>query len=188
MKMMNIAPGLHRRFSAEEFDFLPFDIWKKAREEAKGKEQRNVVFEVFASDIDESCLAIARENAERAGVLDKMKIFKQDARQITKLDRRATILCNPPYGERLLDTEQAEKLYREIGKNFNTLYPWQIYILSSCDRFERFYGRRADKVKKYYNGTIPCFLYQFYKPQEARPNVRSDKGKSDNHKQKFKSK
>lgn len=170
MKMMNIAPGLHRSFSAEEFDFLPFDIWKKAREEAKDKEQRDVAFEAFASDIDESCLAIARENALRAGVADKLKIFKQDARQITKLDRRATILCNPPYGERLLDTEQAEKLYREFGRNFNTLYPWQIYILSSCDKFERFYGRRADKVKKYYNGTIPCYLYQFYKPQDFKKN------------------
>ena len=176
MKMMNLAPGLNRHFSAEDFDFLPFDIWKKAREEAKDCEKRDVVFEAFASDIDESCLDIARLNAERAGVADRIKIFKQDARQITKLDRRATILCNPPYGERLLDTEQAEKLYREIGRNFNTLYPWQIYILSSCDKFERFYGRRADKVKKYYNGTIPCFLYQFYKPQD----IRGEKGKAVN--------
>lgn len=166
MMMMHLAPGLNRSFAAEDYDFLPLDIWKRAREEARDLEQRNVVFEAFASDIDESCLAIARENAQRAGVADRIKIFKQDARQITKLDCRATVLCNPPYGERLLDTEQAEKLYREIGKNFNLLYPWQIYILSSCDRFERFYGRRADKIKKYYNGMIPCYLYQFYKPRD----------------------
>jgi putative N6-adenine-specific DNA methylase len=168
MMMAKIAPGLNRHFLAEDYDFLPMDIWARAREEAKDLEQRNVAFEAYASDIDESCLAIAAENAARAGVSDKMKIFRQDARQIAKLDRRATILCNPPYGERLLDTEQAEKLYREIGRNFNTLYPWQIYILSSCETFERFYGRRADKIKKYYNGTIPCYLYQFYKPQDAQ--------------------
>ncbi len=167
MQMLHIAPGLGRSFCAEDYDFLPFNIWKQAREEAKDNERRDVAFEAFASDIDESCLAIARENAARAGVADRIKIFRQDARQITKLDRRATILCNPPYGERLLDTEQAEKLYREIGRNFNTLYPWQIYILSSCEAFERFYGRRADKIKKYYNGTIPCYLYQFYKPKDA---------------------
>ena len=178
MMMMHIAPGLHRRFAAERYDFLPLNIWKQAREEAKDLEQPNAVFEAFASDIDESCLKIAAENAERAGVASRIKIFKQDARAIVKLERRATILCNPPYGERLLDTEQAEKLYREIGKNFNTLYPWQIYILSSCETFERFYGRRADKVKKYYNGTIPCYLYQFYKPQDFRTNDRHGKGKT----------
>lgn len=171
LKMMNMAPGLGRHFDAEKFDFLPMDIWKKAREEAKDLIRRDVVFEAFGSDIDESCLKIARENAARAGVADKIRFFKLDARDLHKTDRRATILCNPPYGERLLDVSQAQQLYREFGRNFARLYPWQIYILSSCETFEQFYGCSADKVKKFYNGMIPCWLYEFYKPKvEFKPN------------------
>ena len=81
-----------------------------------------------------------------------------------KLDRRGTVVCNPPYGERLMTPKEVEILYRKMGKTFETLSPWQIYVLTSMENFERLYGRSADKVRKLYNGMIPCRLYQYFKP------------------------
>ena len=94
-----------------------------------------------------------------------MNIFCADARRIEKLDRRGTVVCNPPYGERLMTPREAEELYRDMGKAFSRLSPWQIYIITSHPQFERFYGIKADKVRKLYNGMIPCNLYQYFKPK-----------------------
>lgn len=162
MKMRNIAPGMKRHFAAEKFPFIPSRLWQDAKDEAReGIIQSD--FEAFASDIDERCLEIAKNNAYRAGVLNSLKIFKQDARRITSQGRRGTIVTNPPYGERLGTPEEIERLYREIGRTFRSLEPWQTYIITSHPELERLYGRRADKVKKLYNGMIPCYLYQFFK-------------------------
>lgn len=165
MIMENRAPGLGRRFAGEEFDCLPMNAFKDAREEALAKIKTDSKFEVWASDIDTEVLEYAKANAERAGVANRIKIFKADARRIEKPDRRGTIACNPPYGERMLSGDATEALYRAIGKNFATFDPWQIYVITSCEYFERLYGRRADKKRKLYNGMIPCTLYQFFKPK-----------------------
>ena len=162
MLMRNIAPGARRHFAAETYPWIEGRLWTDAREEAR-EGIRESGFEVFASDIDENALAIAKDNAYRAGVLNSMKIFCRDARTIRAPGRRGTIVTNPPYGERLGSMEEVESLYRDIGRHFRTLEPWQAYIITSHEGFEKLYGRRADKVKKLYNGMIPCFLYQFYK-------------------------
>ena len=168
MILANVAPGAGRSFAAEKFPLIPSALWKEARIEAEDKVVRDPKFEVFASDIDREVLEYAKANADRAGVLSNMKIFEQDARKIEKLDRRGTIVCNPPYGERMMTERQVESLYREIGKTFARLSPWQIYVLTSHEGFERLYGRRADKKRKLYNGMIPCNLYQFFKPVDKK--------------------
>ena len=168
MILANVAPGAGRSFASEKFPLIPSALWKEARIEAEDKVVRDPKFEVFASDIDREVLEYAKANADRAGVLSNMKIFEQDARKIEKLDRRGTIVCNPPYGERMMTERQVESLYREIGKTFARLSPWQIYVLTSHEGFERFYGRRADKKRKLYNGMIPCNLYQFFKPVDKK--------------------
>ena len=168
MILANIAPGAGRSFAAEKFPVTPSALWKDARIEAEDKVVRDPKFEVYASDIDREVLEYAKANADRAGVLSNMKIFEQDARKIEKLDCRGTIVCNPPYGERMMTERQVESLYREIGKTFSRLSPWQIYVLTSHEGFERFYGRRADKKRKLYNGMIPCNLYQFFKPFDKK--------------------
>lgn len=168
MILANIAPGAGRSFASEKFPLIPSALWKEARIEAEDKVVRDPKFEVFASDIDREVLEYAKANADRAGVLSNMKIFEQDARKVEKLDRRGTIVCNPPYGERMMTERQVEGLYREIGKTFAQLSPWQIYVLTSHEGFERFYGRRADKKRKLYNGMIPCNLYQFFKPVDKK--------------------
>ena len=166
MMMKNIAPGLGRHFAAESFGFIPEEAWKNTKIEARQKILFNSEFEAFGSDIDEEVLEYARANASRAGVDDAIKFFKADARKIEKPDRRGTLVCNPPYGERLMTEREVERLYAEMGKTFAKFDPWQMYILTSCESFQRHFGRRADKIRKLYNGMIPCNLYQYFKPKK----------------------
>ena len=168
MMMSKRAPGLNREFAGEDFDIMPITVWEEERERARSEIVERCAFEVFASDIDAEVLEIARENAKRAGVSDMINIFEKDARSIKKLDRRGTIVCNPPYGERLMTPREVEALYRDMGKTFSALEPWQIYVLTSAENFERLYGRRADKTRKLYNGMIPCSLYQYFKPRNDK--------------------
>ena len=164
MVLQTRAPGLGRTFAGERFARLGAPMWQAAREAATAAIRTDTSCEVWASDIDEDMTDMTYECALRAGVEDCMNIFAADARTIQKPDRRGTILCNPPYGERLMSESEVEALYRAMGKQFATFDPWQIYVLTSCERFERLYGRRADKIRKLYNGMIPCSLYQFFKP------------------------
>ena len=151
-----IAPGLKRSFAAEKFPRIPEKMWLDAREEAASFEIKDSTFEAWASDIDEDMLDVAYENALRAGVEENLNIFHADARKIKKPDdRRGTIICNPPYGERMGDMKEVERLYREIGQNFKGFEPWHIYVITSCEYFEKLYGRRSDKSKKLYNGMLP---------------------------------
>ena len=164
----NRAPGLDRAFVAEQFHRVPPAFWKEAREAAEAAIKTDCHFEVYASDIDEDILDITYENALRGGVEEYINIFHADARTIKKPDRKGTIVCNPPYGERMGEMREVEQLYRELGRNWKNLTPWQIYVLTSHDKFDRLYGRSADKTKKLYNGMLPCFLYEFFKPVEEK--------------------
>ena len=165
MLMKNIAPGKNRHFAAEAFPFIGKQIWQGAREEAIEGEIEND-FRAYASDIDPACVALAEKNARAAGVSDVIKVFHMDARKITAEGRRATIVTNPPYGERMGTERQVEALYRELGEHFRSLSPWQVYIITSHPAFERFYGKKADKVRKLYNGMLPCYLYQYFKNEK----------------------
>ena len=162
MLMKGIAPGRSRKFAAEEFAFIDKKIWTSAREEAFDLEHKTD-FEAFASDIDSSAVALAEKNVRLAGVSDCVKVFRTDARKISAEGRRGSIVTNPPYGERLGTLREAEQLYKEIGVHFRSLSPWQVYVITSHPQFERFYGKKADKVRKLYNGMLPCYLYQYFK-------------------------
>jgi putative N6-adenine-specific DNA methylase len=162
MQMKNIAPGVNRAFAAEDFGFMDKSHFARAREEAREGEIKTE-FQAFASDIDPQAVALAEKNARLAGVSDVVKVFSQDARKISAEGRRGTIVTNPPYGERLGTLREAEALYREIGVHFRSLSPWQVYVITSHPAFEKFYGKKADKVRKLYNGMLPCYLYQYFK-------------------------
>lgn len=168
MLMTNTAPGLNRHFAAEYYAFINKRLWSEAKDEARAMIIKDCDFEAFASDIDPEAVKIAEETVKRAGMKDFVKVFRKDALEIKTGGRRGTVVCNPPYGERLLTVRESENLYRSMGKHFSTLYSWQIYILTSNDRFESFYGRRADKVRKLYNGMIPCYYYQFFKKPDKK--------------------
>ncbi len=163
MQMKNIAPGLNRSFAAEEFPVFPERSWTDAREKARSAIKTDCDFEAYATDIDPKCVEIAAAAAKRAGVDDMINNFMMDALDIDTLGRRGTIVTNPPYGERLLTVDEANDLYRAMGQAFSRLDKWQIYVITQSEEFPKLYGRRADKIRKLYNGMIPCYYYQFFK-------------------------
>ena len=165
MILSNRAPGLGRTIAAETFPAFPATVWQAEREKAQARILIDADYEVWASDIDENILDVTYENALRAGVEEHLRIFPADVRTIEKQDRRGSIVCNPPYGERMMSTADVEQLYRDMGRNFARFAPWQIYVVTSHPAFEKLYGRRADKTRRLYNGMIPCTLYQFFRPQ-----------------------
>ncbi|MBR5295286.1 MAG: class I SAM-dependent RNA methyltransferase, partial [Clostridia bacterium] len=173
MMMKNIAPGSFRSFAAEAFLDLPESIWKNAREEAKDLVKKTS-FEAFASDIDPKMVEIAKINAESAGVSDRIRFFPKNALGIETQGRKGTIVCNPPYGERLGSGENAFRLYSAMGAHWKSLDRWQIYVITSDENFQNHYGRRADNVRKLYNGMLKCFYYQFYKPTSFDKNEKRD--------------
>ncbi len=161
----HIAPGLARSFAAESFGLLSPAVWREERERARA-EIRPYPAKIYASDLDPSCVSLAWENARRAGVEDRIGFRVADVRNFTSPvpGARGTIVTNPPYGERLGDLEQARELSTAMGKAFRKNIPsWQLYIISSDENFERYFGRRADKVRRLYNGMIRCQFYQFFR-------------------------
>ena len=169
--MTNTAPGLGRSFAAEEFYDLPEKIWIDAREEAQSQ-KRESTFEVYSSDIDPHMVDLARANIKRADMGAHIKCFVRNATEIVKADRRATIVCNPPYGERLSTDAEVQTLYRAMGQCFSMLAPWQIYILSSVPDFQFLYGRKADKVRTLYNGMIKCGYYQYFRNNNFKEKTK----------------
>lgn len=165
----NIAPGLKRRFSAQDFYQINKKFWEEAIEEAKSLE-KDIPLEIYAYDIDPDAVALTRENARIAGVKNFITAGVKDAAEFFIDKPYGTIICNPPYGERLSDKKQCEELYRKIGQAFAKLDNWSYYILASNENFEDIFGRRADKRRKIYNGMIKCNIYQYFgaKPKNTR--------------------
>ena len=159
----NIAPGLNRHFSAERWLNIPQSVWSEERERAKSLEIADSQFCAYGSDIDETALAVARVNAERAGVSRFIHFEKADIRNFTPKSEKGTVIVNPPYGERLLDIEQAKELYRIMGKKFPKAHGWAYNIITPDDDFEKIFGRKADKTRKIYNGMIKCRYYMYFK-------------------------
>ena len=180
--MTKTAPGLNRAFAAEDFYDIPPAVWTQAREEARDLQNMNTTFEAWASDIDREMVRTAQDNVVRAGMQKIVRTFQYDALRITTGGRRGTIVCNPPYGERLMDEQSVVELYRAMGRHFATLDRWQIYILTSDEQFEQHYGRRADKIRRLYNGMIKCGYYQFFKNPQNWGDKRPDFRRKDDHK------
>lgn len=161
MMKQNIAPGLMRKFAFDAFPQISETVKKAAREEAASK-KRDLPLRIYASDIDADCAALTAKNAKKAGVDEYITTSVCDARKISFDASNGTIICNPPYGERLGEVKECEGLYGEIGKTFKKLNNWSYFILTSNENFERLFGRKADKRRKLYNGMLKCNLYQYF--------------------------
>lgn len=157
----NIAPGLMRSFSSESFAQMPADMWNTARCEAREK-MRSTPLNILASDIDAEIITVAEQNARIACVDDAISFTCADATSFSSSERYGSIICNPPYGERLGDAKSCYELYSDVGKAFSKLPDWSYYILASDEDFEKHFGKTANKRRKIYNGMIKCNIYQYY--------------------------
>ena len=160
---LNIAPGLRRRFAAEKWAQIDAEAWKLEREAAMSNICMERKFLAFGSDIDPAALELTQANAKKAGVPGRIQVTRRDIRDFTLAGESGAVICNPPYGERLLDVQQAEVLYREMGRVFPRQAGWSYSIISPDDDFEARFGRVADRRRKLYNGMIKCQLYMYFK-------------------------
>lgn len=159
---MNIAPGLHRHFAFEEWNWVDSDLIRHVRARALGQIKQDIQLDILGTDIDARMVEIAKRNAEEAGVSEQI-VFKQMRLQDLHTDKiNGVIVSNPPYGERLLDDDAVIKLYQEMGRTFASLKTWSKFILTSDEAFEAKFGSQADKKRKLYNGTLKVDLYQYF--------------------------
>lgn len=157
----NRAPGLERTFPSQKWTLVPQQAWLDAADEAMDKEYDGN-YEILASDLDPKAVVLAKENAALAGVEDLISFSVADAARFTSDAPGGRIVTNPPYGQRLMEKDEAEGLYAAFGKAFRRLPKgWELYLLSSHTEFERTFGRPADKKRKLYNGPLLCNLFQY---------------------------
>ncbi|MEE8823839.1 THUMP domain-containing class I SAM-dependent RNA methyltransferase [Lentilactobacillus sunkii] len=158
----NIAPGFNRDFICEQWPWIDDDMVQKVRDEADSKADYDIELDISASDIDGNMIEISKRNAEEAGLLADIH-FKQLAVADFKTDKvNGVIVGNPPYGQRMSDEEHAHELYKQMGKVFNPLTSWSKYFLTSDLDFEKYYGAKATKRRKLYNGSIRTDYFQFW--------------------------
>ncbi len=159
----NIAPGVNREFSAMDFKQIDKRIWLDALEEARDCVKKDTKFRAVASDIDKMCIEITNENAKNAGVAELIETKLMPVSEFSSDKSGGTIICNPPYGERLLEKKSCERIYSQLGDIYRNLDNWNLLALTPVETFENFFGTEASKKRKLYNGMIKCCLYQFYK-------------------------
>ncbi len=162
----NIAPGLNRSFTAQDWcNIIDRDIWKEVREESRELIDFSVETDIQGYDIDGDIIKAARDNAALAGVSDKIHFQKRPVAELRHPKKYGFIITNPPYGERIGEKEEMAALYRELAESYKGLDSWSAYIITGYDEVEKIMGRKADKNRKIYNGMMKTYYYQFMGPR-----------------------
>lgn len=156
----NRAPGLMRKFAAQSFPWIAPEIWDDLRREAKEKEF-NGNYHILGSDNDPRCVSLSMANARKAGVADCIRFRDGDATKMSLPTDTGILVTNPPYGQRMLEQQSAQRLYAALGRHLKYADGWKKYIITSEPEFEHYFGRRADKKRKLYNGMIQCNYYMY---------------------------
>ena len=163
----NRAPGLNRQFAAQNYPWMPKEAWEQVKQEARDKEF-NGKYQIMGSDNDPSCVSLSFANARKAGVSDCVTFRDGDATKMSLPTDQGLIICNPPYGQRMMELQAAQRLYGALGRHLKFADGWKKYIITSEPEFEHYFGRRADKKRKLYNGMIKCDLYMFTDNQRRK--------------------
>ena len=169
MMAANMAPGMNRSFTGEQWKhFLPMKSWYDAIEEANDLINEDLAVDIQGYDMDGEVIKVARQNAMDAGVEEWIHFQKREVKDLRHPKKYGFIITNPPYGERLEDREGLPTLYREFGESFKQLDSWSAYMITSYEEAEKYFGRKADKNRKIYNGMIKTYFYQFMGPKPPR--------------------
>lgn len=170
----NLAPGLHRSFDAEAWGRIPAALWEEGREEAFDLADYDRPVEIYGSDVDGEVLELAQQHLRAAGLSKSVRLERKALQKVSLDAHYGYLITNPPYGERLGERAAVEELYRDMGKLARRLEDWSVFVITAHKEFEKFYGKRADKKRKLYNGRIECDLYQYHGPYHARPVPRPE--------------
>ena len=156
----NQAPGMKRRFAGEAFAWCEPSVWGAVRTEAKEHEFRGD-YRILGSDNDPKCVSLSMANARKAGVADIVQFKDGDAAKMSLPSDSGILVCNPPYGQRMMEQQSAQRLYSAFGKHIRFADGWKKYIITSEPEFEHYFGKRCDKKRKLYNGMIQCNYYMY---------------------------
>lgn len=183
----NMAPGLGRSFASENWDMIGADIWKEERRaayaaiDAGGTDDSEgagpAALRITGMDIDPRAVRAAKENAEEAGAIDDIDIVKMDMTAwqpgagIPKgagKDDHVVVISNLPYGKRIGDDAGIKSIYAHIREMMEQCPNWSFFLLTSDKELEKEIGRKADRRRKLYNGTIETQFYQFHGARPAK--------------------
>ena len=165
----NIAPGMNRSFSAEDWmHLIPKKAWYDAANEAEDQIRRDIEMDIQGYDIDSGAIKAAMENARLAEVDHLIHFQQRPVSQLSHRKKYGFVITNPPYGKRLEEEEDMPALYREIGEAFSHLDSWSFYLITAFDQAERYLERKADKNRKIYNGMMKTYFYQFLGPKPPK--------------------
>ena len=177
MMAANIAPGMNRSFTAEDWaGVIPKKFWYDAIDEANDLVNTEIKTDIQGYDADGSVLKIARKNAEEAGVGRLIHFQERMVAELSHPKKYGFIITNPPYGERLEDKKNLPQLYRTLGERFCRLDAWSAYVITSYEDTEKCFGRKADKNRKIYNGMLKTYYYQFLGPKPPKKQKEKDNG------------
>ena len=169
MMAANMAPGMNRSFTGEQWkNFIPMKTWYNAIEEASDLINEDLAVDIQGYDMDGEVIKLARQNATNAGVEEWIHFQKREVKDLRHPKKYGFIITNPPYGERLEDGDGLPALYRAFGESFRQLDSWSAYMITSYEEAEKYFGRKADKNRKIYNGMIKTYFYQFMGPKPPR--------------------
>ena len=166
MAARRMAPGMGRRFASMKWGCVPPGTFAREQEYARSLELPEREITLWGGDIDADCVRLTEENAVKAGVGDCLFTDLADVKEFVTRGESGLVLCNPPYGERLLDRQTAEQLYRVMGEVFLPKPGWSYGIITADETFEEWFGRPADKRRKLYNGMLKCQLYMYFSPKK----------------------
>ena len=165
----NIAPGMNRRFTSLRWtNIINNELWDNAVEEAEDLINLSIDTDIQGFDIDENVIKIARSNAANAGVEDLIHFQARSVSELSHHKKYGFIITNPPYGERLEDKETLPAIYSAFGKQFAKLDSWSAYMITSYEDAVKYFGRKADKNRKIYNGMLKTYFYSFMGPKPPK--------------------
>ena len=165
----NIAPGMNRDFTAEEWtNLIDRKLWYECVKEAEDMIDTTVKVDIQGYDIDGDVIKAARENAKRAGVEHMIHFQQRAVADLSHPKKYGFIVTNPPYGERLEDKADLPELYTQIGQAYQRLDSWSMFLITSYTETEKYIGRKADKNRKIYNGMLKTYFYQFLGPKPPK--------------------
>lgn len=165
----NIAPGMNRDFTAEEWtNLIDRKLWYECVKEAEDMIDTTVKVDIQGYDIDGDVIKAARENAKRAGVEHMIHFQQRAVADLSHPKKYGFIITNPPYGERLEDKADLPALYTQIGQAYQRLDSWSMFLITSYTDTEKYIGRKADKNRKIYNGMLKTYFYQFLGPKPPK--------------------
>ena len=165
----NVAPGMNRDFTAEEWtNLIDRKLWYECVKEAEDMIDTTVKVDIQGYDIDGDVIKAARENAKRAGVEHMIHFQQRAVADLSHPKKYGFIITNPPYGERLEDKADLPELYTQIGQAYQRLDSWSMFLITSYTETEKYIGRKADKNRKIYNGMLKTYFYQFLGPKPPK--------------------